>query len=134
MASMYCSTLNSGMSTSFAPAVSPCLIALSAFLWYSGAATRITSASVVPRLHTRTRRVLVWSRGTTDADVILVAAPLYHKNALNAIKQGLTAGAKLVLMPEFNVEQYIDAIGRYGATIVSGVPTMMSMVLARGDI
>lgn len=29
---------------------------------------------------------------TAADDVILVAAPLYHKNALNAIKQGLTAG------------------------------------------
>ena len=39
------------------------------------------------------RRILAHTRGTTERDVILVAAPLYHKNALNAIKQGLTAGA-----------------------------------------
>jgi long-chain acyl-CoA synthetase len=80
------------------------------------------------------RRILAHTRGTTEKDVILVAAPLYHKNALNAIKQGLTAGAMLVLMPQFNVERYIDAIGRYRATVVSGVPTMMSMVLARQDL
>jgi acyl-CoA synthetase (AMP-forming)/AMP-acid ligase II len=66
--------------------------------------------------------------------VILVAAPLYHKNALNAIKQGLTAGAMLPLLPQFNVERYIDAIGRYRATVISGVPTMMSMVLGRKDL
>ena len=63
--------------------------------------------------------------------MILVAAPLYHKNALNAIKQGLTAGATLSLLPQFNVERYIEAIGRYRCTVISGVPTMMSMVLAR---
>ena len=34
------------------------------------------------------RRILAHTRGTTEKDVILVAAPLYHKNALNAIKQG----------------------------------------------
>src|SRR6478736_2219718 len=39
------------------------------------------------------RRILAHTRGTTEKEVILVAAPLYHKNALNAIKQGLTAGA-----------------------------------------
>lgn len=80
------------------------------------------------------RLILVHTRGTTDQDVILVAAPLYHKNALNAIKQGLTAGARLVLMPQFNVEQYTAAIARYRCTVISGVPTMISMVLARGNL
>jgi long-chain acyl-CoA synthetase len=79
------------------------------------------------------RQILAHTRGTTVDDVILVAAPLYHKNALNAIKQGLTAGAKLVLMPQFNVERYLDAIGRYRCTVISGVPTMISMLLARRD-
>jgi acyl-CoA synthetase (AMP-forming)/AMP-acid ligase II len=80
------------------------------------------------------RRILAHTRGTTARDVILVAAPLYHKNALNAIKQGLTAGATLPLLPQFNVERYIEAIGRYRCTVISGVPTMMSMVLARQDL
>jgi long-chain acyl-CoA synthetase len=80
------------------------------------------------------RRILAHTRGTTQKDIILVAAPLYHKNALNAIKQGLTAGAMLPLLPQFDVERYIDAIGRYHATVISGVPTMMSMLLARKDL
>jgi len=80
------------------------------------------------------RRILAHTRGTTPGDVILVAAPLYHKNALNAIKQGLTAGAQLVLMPQFNIERYIEAMGRYRATVISGVPTMMSMLLTRRDL
>jgi acyl-CoA synthetase (AMP-forming)/AMP-acid ligase II len=80
------------------------------------------------------RLILCHTRGTTERDVILVAAPLYHKNALNALKQGLTAGAKLVLMPQFNIERYIEAMGRYRATVISGVPTMMSMILTRRDL
>jgi len=80
------------------------------------------------------RLILAHTRGTTREDVILVAAPLYHKNALNAIKQGLTAGAMLPLLPQFDVERYIAAIGTYGATVISGVPTMMSMVLGRGAL
>ena len=80
------------------------------------------------------RLILAHTRGTTERDVILVAAPLYHKNALNAIKQGLTAGAQLVLMPQFNIERYIEAMGRYRATVISGVPTMMSMMLTRRDL
>ena len=80
------------------------------------------------------RRILAHTRGTTEHDVILVAAPLYHKNALNAIKQGLTAGATLPLLPQFDIERYIDAIGRYRCTVISGVPTMMAMLLTRKDL
>jgi long-chain acyl-CoA synthetase len=80
------------------------------------------------------RLILAHTRGTNENDVILVAAPLYHKNALNAIKQGLTAGAKLVLMPQFGVEGYLAALTRYRCTVISGVPTMISMLLARGDL
>lgn len=79
------------------------------------------------------RRILAHTRGTTEKDVILVAAPLYHKNALNAIKQGLTAGAMLPLLPQFDIERYIEAISRYRCTVISGVPTMMAMVLTRKD-
>lgn len=80
------------------------------------------------------RLILAHTRGTSRRDVILVAAPLYHKNALNAIKQGLTAGATLPLLPQFTVERYIDTLGRYRCTVISGVPTMISMVLARKDL
>ena len=80
------------------------------------------------------RLVLAHTRGTSERDVILVAAPLYHKNALNAIKQGLTAGATLPLLPQFTVERYIDTLDRYRCTVISGVPTMISMVLARKDL
>jgi long-chain acyl-CoA synthetase len=80
------------------------------------------------------RRILAHTRGTTEKDVILVAAPLYHKNALNAIKQGLTAGATLPLLPQFDIERYIEAIGRHRCTVMSGVPTMMAMLLTRKDL
>ena len=80
------------------------------------------------------RLILAHTRGTTARDVILVAAPLYHKNALNAIKQGLTAGAKLALLPQFSVERYIGAIGAHRCTVISGVPTMMAMLLQRKDL
>ncbi len=79
------------------------------------------------------RRILAHTRGTTERDVILVAAPLYHKNALNAIKQGLTAGATLPLLPQFDIERYVEAIGRHRCTVISGVPTMMAMMLTHKD-
>ncbi|MGH8618231.1 MAG: class I adenylate-forming enzyme family protein [Burkholderiales bacterium] len=77
------------------------------------------------------RRLIAWNRRTTAKDALLVAAPLYHKNALNAIKQGFTGGAKIVLLPQFDVGRYLAAVGSEGCTVISGVPTMMAMLLAQ---
>jgi acyl-CoA synthetase (AMP-forming)/AMP-acid ligase II len=60
---------------------------------------------------------------------ILVAAPLYHMNALFASKAALTAGATLVLLPRFTPEAYIDAIGDFGCTALTSVPTMIARVV-----
>lgn len=125
----YARFVDPGEFTSFEPA--PDSIAVQPYT--SGSTGRPKGVLLTHYGQNWSRRVLAWSRRTTPADVILVAAPLYHKNALNAIKQGLTAGAMLPLLPQFNAERYIDAIGRYRCTVISGVPTMTSMVLAQKD-
>jgi len=77
------------------------------------------------------RRLIAWNRRTAPADALLVAAPLYHKNALNAVKQAFTGGARSVLLPQFDVVRYLAAIGAERCTVISGVPTMMAMLLAQ---
>ena len=65
----------------------------------------------------------------TPDDRILVAAPLYHKNALVWTKVGMAAGASLVLLARFDQRLYVEAIGRYQVTRLSGVPTMFQLIL-----
>ncbi len=74
--------------------------------------------------------VLVRARNLTPADSIMVAAPLYHKNALVWTKVGLGAGASLVMLPRFDARRYVEAIGRWRVTRLSGVPTMFQLILA----
>jgi len=70
-----------------------------------------------------------------DADAaMLVAAPLYHKNALVAAKIALTAGGRIVLLGRFDARLYIEAIGRYRCTSLSGVPTMYALMLAETEL
>ena len=122
--------LDPGAFTAFEPA--PDSIAIQPYT--SGSTGRPKGVLLTHYGQNWSRRILAHTRGTTEQDVILVAAPLYHKNALNAIKQGLTAGATLPLLPQFDVERYIEAIGRYRCTVISGVPTMMAMLLTRRDL
>jgi long-chain acyl-CoA synthetase len=72
---------------------------------------------------------LVKARRMTPDDRVLVAAPLYHKNALVWTKVGMAAGSSLVLLARFDQRLYVESIGRYKVTRLSGVPTMFHLIL-----
>jgi long-chain acyl-CoA synthetase len=67
--------------------------------------------------------------GPYDTERMIVAAPLFHMNALGSSKFVLASHASMVLLPQFDARQYIEAIGRYGVTWLTSVPTMLAMVL-----
>ena len=64
----------------------------------------------------------------------LVAAPLYHMNALSTSHAALAQHDTVVLMPGFEVASYLDAIERYRCNSLTSVPTMFSMILKRPDL
>jgi len=59
----------------------------------------------------------------------LVAAPLYHMNALALSQLATAAHATIVLLPQFTAAAYIDAIERYRCTWLTAVPPMIAMML-----
>ena len=63
-------------------------------------------------------------------EVMLVSAPLYHKNASMSSKLALASGGTVVLLPGFTASGYIDAIAQHRVTMCSGVPTMFALVTA----
>lgn len=63
----------------------------------------------------------------------LVAAPLYHMNALSSAKAILFGGGTVVQLPVFTADAYIDAIDRHKATWLTSVPTMMALVVQQAD-
>jgi long-chain acyl-CoA synthetase len=64
----------------------------------------------------------------------LVAAPLYHMNALALAKLACAAHATIVLQPQFSAPAYIAAIGRHRCTWLTAVPPMMAMMLREQDL
>jgi long-chain acyl-CoA synthetase len=67
--------------------------------------------------------------GGHDRHRILVAAPLFHMNALGMAKFVIAAGATMVLLPQFNARHYVEAIGRFRVTSLTSVPTMLALAL-----
>jgi acyl-CoA synthetase (AMP-forming)/AMP-acid ligase II len=64
-----------------------------------------------------------------DRHRYLIAAPLYHMNALALAKLACAAHATVVLLPQFTAPAYIEAIGRYRPTWLTAVPPMIAMML-----
>jgi long-chain acyl-CoA synthetase len=65
----------------------------------------------------------------------LIAAPLYHKNAMTvAFKPKIRAGGSVVLMKNFDARNYLQAIHDWKVTEAGGVPTMFSMLLKQQDL
>ncbi|WP_429497650.1 class I adenylate-forming enzyme family protein [Robbsia andropogonis] len=66
-------------------------------------------------------------------DRVLIAAPLYHMNALALAMLTVAAGATAVLLPQFKATHYIAAITRYRCTWLTAVPPMIAMMLREHD-
>jgi long-chain acyl-CoA synthetase len=69
-----------------------------------------------------------------DRHRYLIAAPLYHMNALALGKLACAAHATIVLLPQFTARAYIEAIARYRCTWLTAVPPMMAMMLREKDL
>jgi long-chain acyl-CoA synthetase len=64
----------------------------------------------------------------------LIAAPLYHMNALALAKLACAAHATIVLLPQFSARDYIEAIERHRVTWLTAVPPMIAMMLRETDL
>ncbi len=60
---------------------------------------------------------------------VLVAAPLYHMNALAVSQAALAQHDTIILLPGFTAQSYIEAAATYRATTLTSVPTMIGMIL-----
>ncbi len=69
-----------------------------------------------------------------DRHRYLIAAPLYHMNALALAMLACAAHATIVLLPQFTARAYIEAIGRYRCTWLTAVPPMIAMMLREHEL
>jgi long-chain acyl-CoA synthetase len=60
----------------------------------------------------------------------LVAAPLYHMNALAMSQLAHAAHATVILLPQFTAQLYLHAIETYRCTWLTAVPPMIAMMLS----
>ncbi|MFM0439980.1 class I adenylate-forming enzyme family protein [Paraburkholderia strydomiana] len=64
----------------------------------------------------------------------LVAAPMYHMNALTLVLMSLYGHGTVILLPQFTARMYITAIERYRVTWLTSVPPMIAMMLREKEL
>jgi len=79
-------------------------------------------------------KTLTEHRRLQAEDRALLSAPFFHKNAIVAIKTGLFIGSTLLVLPKFDISATVAAVRDHGATMLTGVPTMMAMLLQRREL
>lgn len=116
--------LDHGPFVAFAPTANePALI-----LYTSGSTGRPKGVVLSHAAHlwtAQTRR----EREPLTSERVLIAAPLYHMNALALAFLALTSRATTVLLWQFSAIPYIRAIDRYRCTWLTAVPPMIAMML-----
>jgi acyl-CoA synthetase (AMP-forming)/AMP-acid ligase II len=98
------------------------------FLYTSGSTGRPKGVVLSHRSHTWVVATRL-AAGDIARHRVLVAAPLYHMNALGLAKVVLAGHAAMVLLPQFDAAVYIDAIARFRCTWLTAVPPMVAMML-----
>ena len=69
-----------------------------------------------------------------DEQRLLVAAPYFHMNALGTSKLAQAAHSTIVLLPQFNARQYVEAISSFRCTDLTSVPTMLALACRERDL
>jgi long-chain acyl-CoA synthetase len=100
----------------------------------SGSTGRPKGVILSHRAHSWVAETISRDRDFSPADRMIVAAPLYHKHAMNSIKCVLVGGSTVVLMRKFDPRRYVEVINKYRTTVVSGVPTIFAMMLQQRDL
>ena len=99
-------------------------------LYTSGSTGRPKGVPLTHAGHLWALRMRTERGGPYDHHRLLVAAPLYHMNALCVSLFAYASKASAVLLPEFTAQSYVRAIERFRCTWITSVPTMLAMCFA----
>ncbi len=99
-----------------------------ALLQYTGGTTGTPKGAMLSHrnLMANVFQVLAWAPGLEPGkEVMLGVLPFFHVYGMTvAMNFGVALGAKIVLLPRFEIHQVVQAIEHHRVTLFPGVPTM----------
>ncbi|MDG6901739.1 MAG: long-chain fatty acid--CoA ligase [Nitrososphaerota archaeon] len=103
-----------------------------ALLQYTGGTTGVAKGAMLTHYNLYSNAIYTaMALPVTGSDVALSVLPLYHIYGMTATMNApLTAGAKIVLLPQFHVEQVMKTIEKLGVTSFCAVPAMYIAIIS----
>ncbi|GGO09156.1 dicarboxylate--CoA ligase PimA [Iodidimonas muriae] len=109
-----------------------------AVLQYTGGTTGVPKGAMLTHanLSINCAQTLYWDPSLNQGEgVMLGALPLFHVFAMTLVMNASTLnGAKIVLMPKFELEDALRLAAEHKVTMMPGVPTMFTAILNHDDL
>ena len=99
-----------------------------AICYTSGTTGRPKGAVIEQRAACLRAMKLIIEFGIRESDVLHVMTPLFHISALIVTLIGIMRGAPVLVLPQFNLQESMEAVRRHRVTFISLVPTMLAMM------
>lgn len=108
-----------------------------AVLQYTGGTTGVPKGAMLTHanLSANTEQARRWFPGVkAGEEKVMAVIPFFHVFAMTAVQNfGTAAGAELILLPRFELEQFLKAIHKYRPTLMAAVPTIFTAILNAKD-
>ena len=114
-------------------AISPATSEAALFLYTSGSTGKPKGVILSHQSHIWVAETRLKNNNFSN-ERFLIAAPLYHMNALALTNLSVMAHATIVLLPQFIAKNYLMAIEKYQCTWLTAVPPMIAMMLQEKDL
>ncbi len=103
-----------------------------ALIQYTGGTTGVSKGAMLTNYNLYSNaRYISASFPMTGSDVSMCVLPLYHIYGMTAtMNSAISAGAKLVLLPNFHVKEVMKAIEKQDVTIFCAVPAIYNAIIS----
>jgi len=109
-----------------------------AVLQYTGGTTGTPKGAMLTHanLHANTVQIVAWAADlVAGKELVLGALPLFHVFAMTAVMNlGIAKGAKIILMPRFQLQEALKLIHKEKPTMMPAVPTIFMAMLNAPNI
>lgn len=108
-----------------------------AVLQYTGGTTGVPKGAMLTHanLSANMEQARRWFPGVREGEEkVLAVIPFFHVFAMTAIQNfGTAAGAELILLPRFELDQFLKTVHKHQPTLMAGVPTLFTAILNAPD-